>query len=237
MLFKQKISNLFGSNVIIEINRSIRLNSASIKISKNYIKVVAPFFLSNRNINDLLKKKFNWIKNQLLIQQKIQPSVNKIYVNNEEFKYLGESYKLQIRKGSRYSVKIENNLLIVVVKNTENTIKIQKLIHKWFHEKSTSYFEEKTFLYAKENNLKITSVKVREYKARWGSCSINGNITFNWRLIIAPPEIIKYVIIHELVHLIEHNHSPKYWEHVKKIYPNIDEAKNWLIYNGKTLSI
>ena len=54
---------------------------------------------------------------------------------------------------------------------------------------------------------------------------------------MAPPEIIKYVIVHELVHLIEHNHSTKYWEHVKKIYPNIDEAKKWLIYNGKSLSI
>ena len=54
---------------------------------------------------------------------------------------------------------------------------------------------------------------------------------------MAPPNIIKYVIIHELMHLKEHNHSPKYWGHVKLLYPNIEEAKNWLIYNGKTLTI
>ena len=98
------------------------------------------------------------------------------------------------------------------------------------------YFDIKTSFYANKNNLNITSIKVREYKARWGSCSTNGDISFNWRLIMAPPEIIEYVIIHELMHLKEHNHSPKYWKHVKAAYPNIDEAKKWLIYNGKTLN-
>ena len=237
MLFKQKISNSFGSNIIIDINRSIRLKSASIKISKDCIKVTAPFLISKKKIEEILKKKFNWIKKQLLIQQNIQPLIKKEYLENEEFKYLGKSYILKIIKGKKYSVKIEDNLLVVIVKNTKNIIKIKRLINKWFHEESDVYFKEKTFLYAKVNNLKVNSVKVREYKARWGSCSINGNITFNWCLIMAPPEIIKYVIIHELVHLIEHNHSPKYWKEVKKIYPNIDEAKNWLLYNGKTLSI
>ena len=54
---------------------------------------------------------------------------------------------------------------------------------------------------------------------------------------MAPPKIIEYVIIHELMHIKEHNHSPKYWEHVKLSYPNIKEAKEWLIYNGQTLNI
>ena len=89
----------------------------------------------------------------------------------------------------------------------------------------------------KKNHLKINSVKVREYKARWGSCSNNGDISFNWRLIMAPPKIIEYVIIHELMHIKEHNHSPKYWNYVKSLYPNINEAKEWLMYNGQTLNI
>ena len=237
MLFKQKNSNLFGSNTVIDINRNIKLKSITIKISKNYIKITMPFFITNKNINDLLKKKFNWIKKQLLIQQDIQPLINKEYTDNEKFKFLGKDYKLNIIKGIRYSVKIENDLLVVVVKDTENIIKIKRLIQKWFNEKSLLYFQEKTFLYAKKNNLEFSSIKVRNYKARWGSCSINGDIAFNWRLIMAPPKIIEYVIIHELVHLIEHNHSPRYWEQVKKIYPDIDQAKNWLISNGKTLNI
>ena len=237
MLFKQKISNLFEPNIIIDINRSIKLTSASIKISKDYINVTVPFLISNRKIYELLKKKNERKKKQLIIQQNIQPFKQKDYVNNEEFKYLGKNYKLKIIKGNKYSVKIESNLLIVIVKNSENIDKIKRLINNWFHEKSINYLKEKTYLYAKENKLIVTLVKIREYKSRWGSCDIKGNITYNWRLIMAPPGVIKYVIIHELVHLIEHNHSPKYWEHVRKIYPNIDEAKKWLIYNGKSLNI
>ena len=91
--------------------------------------------------------------------------------------------------------------------------------------------------YAKKNNLNIKSLKVREYKARWGSCSINGDISFNWRLIMAPPQIIEYVIIHELMHIKEHNHSSRFWDLVKSQYPCIKEAKQWLIYNGATLNV
>ena len=237
MLFKKKNFNLFGLNIIINIDRSIKLKSLSIKISKDCISVIAPFFISNNKIDKLLNKKFNWIKKQLFIQNNIHPLIEKKYVNGEEFKYLGKTFKLQIIIGVKYSIKIEDNFLIVIVKNTKNKNKIKKLIHNWFYKNSISYFKEKTLLHAEVNNLKFLSVKVREYKARWGSCSINGDITFNWRLIMAPPRIIEYVIIHELVHLIEHNHSPKYWEHVKEIYPNANEAKNWLIFNGKTLNI
>ena len=99
------------------------------------------------------------------------------------------------------------------------------------------YFKKETHNCAKKNHLKINSVKVREYKARWGSCSNKGDISFNWRLIMAPPKIIEYVIIHELMHIKEHNHSPKYWNYVKSLYPNINEAKEWLMYNGQTLNI
>jgi len=237
MLFKQKISNLFEANTIIDNNSSIKPKSISIKISRNHIKVTVPFWINNKKINELLIKKFNWIKKQLHLQSNIYPLIKKKYLNGEIFKYLGQVYKLQINKGIKYSIKIENNLLIVVVKDIENTPKIKRMINKWFYQKSNSYFKENTFYYSKKNNLNITSIKVREYKARWGSCSINGDISFNWRLIMAPPHIIEYVIIHELMHIKEHNHSSQFWDLVKSQYPNINEAKQWLIYNGHTLNI
>ena len=236
-MYQEKISNLFGPSIIIDVERNIELTNISIIVSKGLIKITVPFYLSNQKINELLKKKFTWIRKKILIQQKIQPSIKKLYTDGEKFKYLGGDYKLKIKKGKSYSVNITNNILVVIVNDTSNIIKIKKLIHKWLLNKSNLYFKEKTLFYAEENKLKVTSVKVREYKSRWGSCNINGGITFNWRLIMAPPEVIKYVIIHELVHLIEHNHSRRYWEQVKKLYPNIDEAKKWLIYNGKTLNI
>ena len=151
--------------------------------------------------------------------------------------YLGKNYKLKIIISKKNSVNIEADYLVIKIKNKLSISKIQKIIKKWLIEKSANYFREKTYYFAKKNNLNINSIKVREYKARWGSCSINANITYNWRLIMAPPKIIEYVIIHELMHLKEHNHSAKYWEHVKSLYPNIKDANEWLMYNGQTLNI
>lgn len=237
MAHQLQISNMFGSDISIDINRSLKLKSISIKIKKNCIKITTPLFLSNKKIDELLKKKVNWIKKQLHIQSIIHPLINKTYLNGEEFKYIGQTYKLQILQGVKYSVKIQDDLLIVTVKNIEDTLKIKRLIKKWFQEQSASYFKENIFYYSKKNDLNVKSVKVREYKARWGSCSINGDISFNWRLIMAPPHIIEYVIIHELMHIIEHNHSFRFWDLVRSQYPNVKDAKKWLIYNGHTLNI
>ena len=237
MSYKQKISSVFGPNIYIDIHRTLNLKLMSIKIHNNCIKITTPFLLSNKKIEEFLLKKYIWIKKQLLIQSNIQPLITKEYVNGEGFLYLGETYNLKISVGDKYSIKIEGSFLIVIVKDIQNTIKIKRLIKTWFHDQSTSYFNKKTLYFAKKNKLNLHSVKVREYKARWGSCSINRDISYNWRLIMAPPHIIEYVIIHELMHIKEHNHSSRFWDLVKSQYPNIKDAKQWLIYNGHTLNI
>ena len=237
MPYKQKIPSLFGPNINIDIHHTLSLKLISIKIHKNSIKITTPFLLSNKKIEEFLLKKYTWIKKQLLIQSNIQPLIKKEYVNGEKFLYFGEAYNLKISGGDKYSIKIEGNFLIVMVKDIQNISKIKRLIKKWLHDQSTSYFNKKTFYFAEKNKLNLRSVKVREYKSRWGSCSINGDISFNWRLIMAPHHIIEYVIIHELMHIREHNHSSRFWDLVKSQYSNSKDAKQWLIYNGNTLNI
>mgnify|MGYP000008695858 FL=1 len=237
MPYKQKISSLLGPNINIDIKRTLSLKLISIKILNNCIKITAPFLLSNKKIEEFLLKKHTWIKKQLLIQSNIQAFIKKEYVNGEEFLFLGETYNLKISVGNQYSIKIEDSFLMVIVKDVQNISKIKRLIRKWLHDQSASYFNKETFYFAEKNKLNLHSVKVREYRARWGSCSTNGDISFNWRLIMAPPHIIEYVIIHELMHIKEHNHSSRFWDLVKSQYPNIKDAKQWLIYNGHTLNI
>jgi len=237
MSSKQQISLILGSDIIIDIKRSIKLKSISINVDKKNVNINVPLFLSQKSIEQLIYKKLSWIKKQLLIQTKTQLFVRKEYVNNEVFLYLGRNYKLKILINKKYSVNIEDNCLVINVKNKLNISKIKKITKEWFHERSCVYLKKQTYYFAKKNDLNINSIKVKEYKARWGSCSNNGDISFNWRLIMAPPKIIEYVIIHELMHLKEYNHSKKYWEYVKFLYPDIKDAKEWLMYNGQTLNI
>ena len=78
---------------------------------------------------------------------------------------------------------------------------------------------------------------MKEYKARCGSCSSSGDVTYNWRIIIAPHQIVDYIVAHELCHLLEHNHGPKYWKLVQSVIPNYRDHREWLKVNGEGLKV
>ena len=107
----------------------------------------------------------------------------------------------------------------------------------WYEKHALERLKEKTERYSKIIGVKPVSVNIKDYKSRWGSCSSNGDILYNWRIIIAPHKIIDYVVVHELCHILEHNHSKKYWRHVSNNFHNYVECQNWLKFNGRTLTI
>lgn len=81
-------------------------------------------------------------------------------------------------------------------------------------------------------NVEFNRITIREQKTRWGSCSSSRNLNFNWKLMLAPPEILDYVVVHELCHLKEMNHSPAFWHEVEKVLPDYAQRKKWLKDNG-----
>jgi predicted metal-dependent hydrolase len=89
--------------------------------------------------------------------------------------------------------------------------------------------------YAAELGVPIKRISVRDQSSRWGSCSNTGVLSFSWRLILAPPYVLDYLAAHEVAHLLELNHSPRFWRLVGKLYPNLDRAKAWLDGNGTDL--
>ena len=94
--------------------------------------------------------------------------------------------------------------------------------------KRVSYF-------ARLMGVSYRNITIREQKTRWGSCSSEKNLNFNWKLILAPPEVLDYVVVHELCHLKEMNHSPHFWTHLDTIYPDRKQAEQWLKKNSITL--
>ena len=88
-----------------------------------------------------------------------------------------------------------------------------------------SYFAEKI-------GVSYGKITLRQQKTRWGSCAVNGNLNFNWLLILAPPQVLDYVVVHELCHRIEMNHSRAFWEEVEAVLPDYRERQRWLKDNG-----
>ena len=225
------------NNIAINVHRTDRLKTVSIEVSKGRVKISVPKNLEQLKIDKILKSKSKWIKKKLFLQSKITSFRNKEYVSGEDFLYLGRHYRLKVIMGQKYNTEFKDSYLKVTVKNKSNTQKIKRLIKKWYLEKAQLHLNKMTLDLSKELGVNFHSAKVRNYNSRWGSCSSTGKIFYNWRLIMAPVKIINYVVLHELVHLKEHNHSKRFWKLLKSYYSDLDYAKQWLVYNGHTLKI
>ena len=217
----------------ILITRTKRKKTISILIKGGNVEVKAPFNLKQNEIDAFILKKEKWIKNKILLQKKIKQLPKKKFINGEIFKFLGKDLILKINISDAKKTYIKNDYICLDLKdNTKNNRdKIKKELELFYRSFSEKILKEKTLIESKKMNLKVEKIKVRSYKNRWGSCSSNGDISYNWKLIMAPEKIINYVIIHELCHLIHFNHSSDYWWEVSKEHPNYKESKEWLKSN------
>lgn len=99
-------------------------------------------------------------------------------------------------------------------------------------EAARAIFNRKVKLFAEQMGVTYGRITIREQKTRWGSCSGKGNLNFNWRLILMPEPVLDYVVVHELAHRKEMNHSPRFYREVEQIMPDYREHQNWLRKNG-----
>jgi predicted metal-dependent hydrolase len=225
----------------VEIIRTERSKSASIEIEDDIVKVTVPKNLSDVRIENLIRNRTTWIRQKLKIQTEIIRPKSKEYVSGETFTYLGRNYRLKCVSGSVENAKLKNGYLTVHVEkgvsgcDCERSVKTS--LEQWYRGHALSKLKEKTKRYASIIGVTPKSVGLKDYKARWGSCSSSGDVTYNWRIIIAPHHIVDYIVVHELCHLLEHNHSPKYWKHVEHVIPNYKDCRQWLKVNGEELRI
>ena len=218
--------------------RTDRVKSASIDVEDNLVKVTVPKNLSDERIEELIKGRILWIKQKLALQATAIISKPKEYVDGEAFAYLGRNYRLKCANGTEESVKLKSGYLNVTTKNGKrNSEHIKAAIEQWYRTKALSRLIDKTKRYSAILKVEPTSINLKDYKAMWGSCSPKGVVSYNWRIILAPHKIVDYIVVHELCHLIEPNHSSKYWKQVRSVIPDYENSKEWLKNNGSSLLI
>ena len=217
----------------IKIIRSFkRFKTVSISIRNGKCEIKCPFFFSENSLNRLIEKKKSWIK------KKIDESL----LNLENTNSFGENFvffrglKLKLVQKYSYLTKIKksNNCIEIFLNNSKKNDK-KRLVVEWLKSYADRYLIERISTLSKKVDINFTSVNVKAYKARWGSCTHKGEISLNWKLIMLPDKVIDYVIIHELSHVIVPNHSKLFWNLVEKKCPNYVENKKWLIKNGSSL--
>ena len=228
-----------GNGFTAEIIRSSKRASIAIKISKGKVFIMVPENVNRTTIELLVAKKSRWIKEKLAIQQEIFAVRPKEFMTGEVFSYLGKNHALKIVSGSYPSLTHHENELIVSVRNTnlDNSKMIKQLLVKWYKQQAQLIMIEKTQHYAKIIGVSPSSVVIKAFKSRWGSCSIKSVIQYNWKIIMAPEPVIDYLVVHELSHILHHNHSPAFWKTVGAYCPAYKEQGAWLKLNGARLEI
>lgn len=216
-----------------------RRKSLSIAIQPDgNLLVKAPFFLSDGEILKWVKTKTSWIVRQrakILEQQETNPP--KKYVTGEKFWYLGQEYELEVRisVGRAGTVGIVEDKMILFSKTIDEA-EVQKILTDWFVKQAKVVIPKKVRFWAEQMGESYGKVTVKNQKKRWGSCSSARNLNFNWRLIMAASEVLDYVVVHELCHLRQMNHSKAFWREVEMVLPDYKVHKKWLESNGKLLT-
>ena len=221
----------------IEIEKIIRSKRKTIALqitedAKLIIRV--PYGVSEEVIKRVVVKHADWIrkkKEEILLRD--PKFVKKEFVNGEGFLYLGKYYKLTIIEAQSEPLVFKNGFLL-----SKNYLPIAKQVFvNWYRERAHEKISERVKWYAKKRGFKYNRVNITHAQKRWGSCSAKGNLNFSWRLVMAPLCVIDYVVVHELVHLEEMNHSKSFWNKVKMLMPDYEKHKNWLKKNGHLLRI
>lgn len=153
-----------------------------------------------------------------------------IYENGESFPYLGQGYILEIRQYPSYKkpgVMTEGERLVVLTA-WRDSASVKKAVREWYAARAAAIIPERVRLYQSRMGENIGRICIKDVKSRWGSCSSKRNLNFNWRLVMAPLEVLDYVVVHELCHLKEMNHSKDFWALVEEILPDYKKSRAWL---------
>jgi predicted metal-dependent hydrolase len=231
------MTELIEPELNIKVIRTNRRKTASIKIVLGMIQVTIPKKLSEKRLRELIAKSTPWIRKKLRLHGDTTPIREKKYVSGESFFYLGRNYHLKLIQGNSIGIKLKGGNLVLNINNNEPNWYIKEQLVQWYFRHADQQLKDKTIRYGEIVEVEPKSISLKNYKSRWGSCTVSGDISYNWKIIIAPHHIIDYVVVHELCHIHEHNHSPAFWKLVSRVIPDYKDCREWLKVNGSKLIV
>ncbi|GGH73302.1 putative metal-dependent hydrolase [Pullulanibacillus pueri] len=210
----------------------------------NGLEVKAPGEVEKDRLEAVLHKKAKWIMNKYNeIYDIVKTPLPKEFVSGEKFSYLGRAYRLKVLKKEHTKVDLtfhQGKFIATVptsLSERERQDKLKKAFKKWYNQHGLEKVKQRLALYTEKLGVQPLSITLRDQRLRWGTCTPEGNIYLNWRLVMAPIPVIDYVIVHELSHLKHMNHSKDYWAVVRTLLPNYEQHKEWLKNNGPLLTL
>lgn len=219
----------------IKIDKIIRSKrkTFALEIKQDATLIVrAPEYASAEAIQRVVYKKRFWIREkQEFMRRKYRKITPKEFVNGEGFLYLGKFHKLNIVDNAKSPLNFNG----VFELSRDHIQQAKELLIDWYKEQAYTKISERISWYSSISGLSYNRISITDAQKRWGSCSPGGNLNYSWRLIMAPLRVVDYVVVHELAHLEEKNHSDKFWSKLRIMLPEYEQHKKWLEENGHLL--
>ncbi|AGC50019.1 M48 family metallopeptidase [Lawsonia intracellularis] len=221
--------------VIVKKGSPRRKHIAICITSRGQVVITIPYGVMQKDALQIINKKENWIKHHLIkTLNKPQPSPL-TYTTGESHLYLGKRYSLIVLKEKKSRLSLQQRIIlnkneIQVTPFSNNSLTVKRLLFKWYYAEAQQYIAKQLYLLLQQIPWlqTVPTWKIKAMRCCWGSCSPHGVITINTHLIKAPTICINYVLLHEIAHLKEHNHSHNYYKLLTKLMPNWINIKTQL---------
>ncbi len=219
-----------GASVPYITIRSSRARSIKLRIVPDgYLEIVVPKRASLPDVHTLVRLNARWITDHLERLEAADGAVPGFV------KYLGEDYEVVVsnRDARRSTVTMIGRTLSVELRAGSA---VAPVVERFLIDRAGEMLAARAELWSKAIGIDYLRLSVRDQRTRWGSCSSTGNLNFNWRLVMAPVAVLDYVVVHELMHRREMNHSPSFWKGVEEQCPDYRLHRSWLKQNGLLLA-
>jgi predicted metal-dependent hydrolase len=227
----QKIE-LLGNAVEYQVQRSSDATEPRIDVDIHGVTVVVP---NGGEVlpTELLRENAAWVIDKQRNYDAYREQVpDRTFEAGERFPFLGKDRELRVEPRQKHAVKHDS---IRLRKSAVRQSSIKRVLENFYRSQARELLTERTEHYSEQMGVEYEKLELRNQRTRWGSCSTGGTISLNWRLIMAPPGVVDYLVVHELAHLTEQNHGREFWRLVGEYIPDYKGKARWLEENSTKL--
>jgi len=217
--------DLLGNSVEYDVRHSADASGPRIDVDIHDVTVVVP---EDDDIQptELLKENAAWVVDKQRKYEAYREQIpERTFEAGEFFPFLGEDRELVVEPRQKHEVDEDS---IYFRKSAVEQSSVKQVLRNFYRRRAREHFTDRTEAYASQMDMEYKQIEIRNQRTKWGSCSTTGTLGLNWRLMMAPPDVIDYIIIHELAHLREPNHTKSFWSLVAEYDSNYEAHARWL---------
>ena len=224
-------TRLVVDDLTFAVRQSARRKTVEITVDRGGELIIAtPPGVAEGVLADFVREKRFWLYTKLAEKEtRLRPLRGKELVSGEGFPYLGRSHRLLLVDEQDLPLKLEAGRFKL---HRGEALRGREHFVRWYTERAVPWLRKRVLAWSSRMGVQPRGVEVRDLGFRWGSCGQAGGVNFHWATILLPASVVDYVVVHELAHLVEANHTPEFWRRVARALPEYEQRKAWLAEHG-----